>query len=82
LGWQHSAFRWSRNFTDTVTPAFASYVYNDGIGWVNDSAVWVFDDEVKDLIIYESKLPKARLQEQINLSKAWKQVYYNEYLKR
>jgi hypothetical protein len=75
-------FKWSRSFTDTLTPAFASFVYNDGIGWINDSATWVFDDEWKDLIVYQSKWPKASMQQQIKLANAWKQVYYNEYLKR
>lgn len=82
MGWPANMFKWSRSFTDTLTPAFASFVYNDGIGWINDSATWVFDDEWKDLIVYQSKWPKASMQQQIKLANAWKQVYYNEYLKR
>ncbi len=82
FGWSDTSFTWSRNFMDTGTKAFASFVLNDAIGWVNDSARLVFDQETKKLIYYTGNLTPQRIEYHTKKARAYEQVYFNEYIKR
>lgn len=82
FGWSDTSFTWSRNMMDTTTQAFASFVLNDAIGWVNDSARLVFDQETRKLIYYTGNLNPQRLEYHTQKARAYEQVYFNEYIKR
>lgn len=73
-------FNWSRNFLDSAYIPFATFVYNDGIGMVKPTASVVFDQESKQRILSTGDSSIAtQIEKQ---SRAYEQLYYNEYLKR
>lgn len=78
LGADHQEYRWGTNLFDTTSAAFASYTYNDGIGFINDNGYVVYDHEARRTIM-------ASGPDSIGLTKtarAYQQVFYNEYLQR
>lgn len=82
FGFADSAFKWSRTMLDTTSQGFASYVLNDAIGTVSDSAELVFDQESKRLIYFNGSLPPQRLEFYQKRARAYEQVYYDEFIKR
>lgn len=71
-------FKWSHNLFDTTRNGYAMYTFTDGIGMVNSSGYVVFDQDAKKNI-------QAQTTDSINMqkiSRAYEQVFYEEYLKR
>lgn len=78
LGIDTRPYSWGSNMFDTLSPGFAAYTYNDGIGFVSGSGSSVYDYEAGKIIMGEGK-------DSLNLARAGRafhQAYYNEYLKR
>ena len=71
-------FKWSHNLFDTTRNGYVMYTFTDGIGMVNSSGYVVFDQDAKKNIL-------AQTTDSVNMqkiSRAYEQVFYEEYLKR
>ena len=71
-------FKWSKNLLNSTARQFAFYVFNDGFGFVTPAGAITFDNVAKK-IIYEDKDVTS---EQLNSSKAYMQISFEDFLKR
>jgi phosphoglycerol transferase MdoB-like AlkP superfamily enzyme len=73
-------FTWSRNVLDSAYTPFATFVYNDGIGYVHPKGTIVFDQESKQRIL--SSGDSSQFSQIEKKARAYEQIYFQEYLKR
>ncbi len=72
------AFRWSRDPLRAAQPGYAFYAFDNGFGFISDSASVVYDHDLgKVLETTGSAATTARL---LNYGKAYLQEMYGEYL--
>ncbi len=72
------AFKWGKDLLDPVAKPFAFYVFNDGFGFVTPAGVVTYDNIAKKVITQD----KAVTTQQINTSKAYMQLSFDDYLKK
>ncbi len=80
LGVNVSAFNWSKNFMDSAYKPFATFTYNDGIGFVAPHARIVFDQESKQVIVKDGDSSQWLQLEMA--ARAYEQLYFEEYKNR
>jgi phosphoglycerol transferase MdoB-like AlkP superfamily enzyme len=71
-------FPFGKDLLSEGSSSFSFYTYNEGLGFITDSSVYVYDHKLKDHLIREGA--DAGLAEKAG--KAYLQVLFNDYLKR
>jgi phosphoglycerol transferase MdoB-like AlkP superfamily enzyme len=79
LGMDASQFHWSKNILDPQSPAFASYVYPGGTGWIRPqgSFVWDYAHDAFYLENFPVLEERGRL---VTQGKAYLQLAFQKYM--
>jgi phosphoglycerol transferase MdoB-like AlkP superfamily enzyme len=75
LGLANSAYKFSKDILGTTVRQFAFYDFNNGFGWLTDSAAMVLDNVSNTLIFQEGKVSEHT----IETGKAYLQVFSNDF---
>ena len=71
-------FPFGKDLLSSASNSYSFYTYNEGLGFVTDSSLYVYDHKMKGSVIKEGK--GSDLAEQTG--KAYLQVLFNDYLNR
>ena len=80
LGINSSEFKWSKNNLNKYSKGFAFYTFDNGFGFVTDSAEVVYDHNLKSTITSISKYPGANPAKTLNEGKAMLQMVFEQYV--
>jgi phosphoglycerol transferase MdoB-like AlkP superfamily enzyme len=72
------SFPFGKDLLSERSNSYSFYTYNEGLGFITDSSVYVYDHKLKDHLIKEGE--GANFAEKAG--KAYLQVLFNDYLKR
>ncbi|MCK9613418.1 MAG: sulfatase-like hydrolase/transferase [Bacteroidales bacterium] len=74
-------FEWSKNLMNKYAQGFAFYVFDDGFGFITDSADIVYDHNLKAAVTKKMKIEGADTEKALRQGKAFLQKTFQEYIK-
>lgn len=80
LGYEHKEFKFGKDLLSENTPSYSFYVFNNGFGFLNDSASVAFNNRAKLTVFQEG--PEESVKENLEKGKALLQVAFEDYLRR
>ena len=82
LEMDHSKFTWSKDNLNPYSKGFAYYTFDNGFGFITDSAEVVYDHNLQAPISIKIKVPGANIDKTLQQGKAMLQISFQEYVDR
>ena len=80
LGYEHNEFKFGKNLLSENSPSYSFFVFNNGFGFLSDSASVAFDNRAKLTVFQEGS--EKNVKENLEKGKALLQVTFEDFLRR